>query len=459
MKNSVQLKDEWIDQLKNEMGRENVVVDRAVLREYDRDASDLRAVPAVMVIGRSAEQIGRLLALANRRGFPVVPRGAGTGLAGGCLTLGGGVLLSMKEMNRIQAIDTTNLVAEVEPGVIAGRLREAAREKGLFYPPDPASLNESTIGGNAATNAGGPSCLKYGVTRDYVLGLEAVLPSGEIIRAGVKTRKGVVGYDLAHLLVGSEGTLAVITGLTLKLIPHPPAVRCMCAAFPSLPSAMRAVTAIQVRGCLPSAIEFMDHKCLARADDLLPFPSPGRDASLLIIEVDGVEEWIAREIRSIGDICKEFGAADALVAGTEGEREKIWEMRRQTSSRIHDAAPVYIPEDVVVPIARIADLVGALPSFEKKYGLEIYAFGHAGDGNIHLNITAPARDYPGLDACVLALLELVVRMDGAISGEHGIGHAKKEFLPLELSPTSIDLQKGVKKLFDPANIMNTGKVF
>ncbi|MCP4686693.1 MAG: FAD/FMN-containing dehydrogenase, partial [Desulfobacterales bacterium] len=299
----------------------------------------------------------------------------------------------------------------------------------------------------------------YGVTRDYVLGLEAVLPTGEIIRAGVRTRKGVVGYDLAHLLVGSEGSLAVITGLTLKLIPHPPAVRCMCAAFPDLPSAMRAVTAIQVRGCLPSAIEFMDHKCLERASDLLPFKRPGPGASLLIIEVDGVDEWIAREIENIGGICKEFGAADALAAQNEKEREMIWEMRRQTSSRIHDAAPVYIPEDVVVPIARIADLVSALPAFEKKYGLDIFAFGHAGDGNIHLNITAPARDYPGLDACVLEILKLVVKMDGAISGEHGVGVAKKAFMPLELSAASLALQRGVKKLFDPANIMNTGKVF
>ncbi|MCP4692844.1 MAG: FAD-binding protein, partial [Desulfobacterales bacterium] len=278
--------------LREEMGPDRVVADRAVLREYDRDASDLRAVPRVMVIARDAERISRLLTLANKHGFPVVPRGAGTGLAGGCLTLGGGVLLSLKEMNRIKKIDATNLTADVEPGVITAHLREAAKEKGLFYPPDPASLNESTIGGNAATNAGGPSCLKYGVTRAYVLGLEAVLPTGEIIRAGVKTRKGVVGYDLAHLLVGSEGTLAVITGLTLKLIPHPPAVRCMCATFPDLPSAMRAVTAIQVRGCLPSAIEFMDHKCLERASDLLPFKRPGPGASLLIIEVDGVDEWI-----------------------------------------------------------------------------------------------------------------------------------------------------------------------
>ena len=271
MNEYILLKDELIDKLKIEMGQENVVTEPSVLRDFDCDASALKSVPQVMVTAKSTEQISRLLMLANRHNFPVVPRGAGTGLCGGCLTLTGGVLLSMTAMNRIRAIDTTNLIAEVEPGLITRRLRDAASEKGLFYPPDPASLDESTIGGNAATNAGGPSCLKYGVTRDYVLGLEAVLPTGKIIRTGQKTRKGVVGYDLTHLLVGSEGTLAVITGLTLKLIPHPPAVRCMGVVFPDLPSAMQAVIAIQVKGFLPAAIEFMDNKCLKRVHDLTLF--------------------------------------------------------------------------------------------------------------------------------------------------------------------------------------------
>ena len=459
MNEYILLKDELINKLKIEMGPENVVTEPSVLRDFDCDASALKSVPQVMVTAKSTEQISRLLTLANRHNFPVVPRGAGTGLCGGCLTLTGGVLLSMTAMNRIRAIDTTNLIAEVEPGLITRRLRDAASEKGLFYPPDPASLDESTIGGNAATNAGGPSCLKYGVTRDYVLGLEAVLPTGKIIRTGQKTRKGVVGYDLTHLLVGSEGTLAVITGLTLKLIPHPPAVRCMGVVFPDLPSAMQAVIAIQVKGFLPAAIEFMDHKCLKRVHDLTPFKISSAKATLLIIEVDGDSGQIKREIKAIGNICREIGATDFLYAENEKEREQIWEMRRQTSTRIHDAAPIYIPEDVTVPIGKIADLVSALPTFEKKFGLDIYAFGHAGDGNIHLNITAPARDHPGLHDCVAEILKLVVKMEGTISGEHGIGFVKKKFLPLELSAASIDLQKGIKNLFDPKNILNPGKIF
>lgn len=459
MNDSYIISEELIERIKKDVGPENVIDDSDVLKEYDRDASDIRCVPQLVVVARDVDQVSRLMKLADREKFPVIPRGAATGLAGGCLALRGGVVLSLIEMNRIRSIDAVNLIAEVEPGVITNDLRVAAKEKGLFYPPDPAGLDKSTIGGNAATGAGGPSCLKYGTTKDYILGLEAVLPNGKIIKTGVKTRKGVVGYDLTHLLVGSEGTLAIITGLTLKLIPHPPSVRCMAAAFPDLTSAMRAVTDIQVRGHLPAAIEFMDHKCLARVEDLLPFELPGQQASLLIIEVDGVESQIAAEIKAVGEICLEMGATDLIDAENEAERTRVWEMRRQTSTRIHDAAATYIPEDVAVPIGSIADLVGALPEYERKYGLDIYAFGHAGDGNIHLNITAPSSDHPGLEDGVVDILKLVVQMGGTISGEHGIGHAKKHFLSLELSEDSMALQRGLKALFDPNNILNPGKIF
>jgi D-lactate dehydrogenase (cytochrome) len=442
------------------LGDDCEVGDPQALADYDHDASELRHTPEMVVRVHSREQVQDLLRLANQFHFPVTPRSGGTGLAGGCLPACGGVVLDLSRMNRILAIDTRNLIAEVQPGVITQQLREAAREAGLFYPPDPASLDESTVGGNAATNAGGPACVKYGTTKDYVLGLEVVLPNGQWIRTGVKTRKGVVGYDLTHLIVGSEGTLGVITGLTLKLIPNPPAVTGLMAVFEDLETAMDAVAQVMTRGHLPSAIEFLDYKCLALVGDRLPFAVPGGTASLLIIETDGVAGTIADEINGIGRICREVGAVHLHPAVSPDERERIWEARRQVSLRIHDYAALYVSEDVAVPLGRIAELVSRLPEYEQKYHLEIFAFGHAGDGNIHLNVTAADRNHPErVETGIRALLQLVLDMGGTISGEHGIGAAKKRFLPMELPAESIRLQRGIKMLFDPNQVLNPGKLF
>lgn len=448
------------NRIAEELGRDTIASKDDRSTTYDRDASGLRHAPDLVVRARSREQVQRLLILANQYGFPVIPRGGGTGLAGGCLALHGGVVLSVEEMDQIRCIDRVDLVAEVEPGVVTQTLRERVREQGLFYPPDPAGMEHSTIGGNAATNAGGPACVKYGTTKEYILGLEAVLPSGRLIKTGVKTRKGVVGYDMTHLLVGSEGTLGVITGLTLKLIPHPPAVKCIGAVFADLRTTMQAVAEILTRGHLPSAMEFMDHRCLALVGDMLPFSIPGGNACLLIVETDGVPEQIGREIDRIGDLCRNVGATHLLPAPDKAERERIWNVRRQVSLRIHDHAPIYVPEDVAVPIGRIADLVAALPEFEAAYGVAVYAFGHAGDGNIHLNFTADrGTDMARVEDGVAAVLERVLTLDGTISGEHGIGEAKMRYLPMELSEESIRLQKGIKRLFDPNMILNPGKIF
>jgi D-lactate dehydrogenase (cytochrome) len=448
------------ERINRALGADCEVVDPQTLANYDHDASELRYTPEMVVVVRSRDQVQELLRLANQYRFPVTPRSGGTGLAGGCLPVCGGVVLDVSRMNRILAIDTRNLIAEVQPGVITHDLREAARAAGLFYPPDPASLAESTLGGNAATNAGGPACVKYGTTKDYVLGLEAVLPNGQLIRTGVKTRKGVVGYDMTHLIIGSEGTLGVITALTLKLIPHPPAITGMVAVFSDLETAMGAVAQIMTRGHLPSAIEFLDHKCLALVGDRLPFEVPGRTASLLIIETDGIAGTIADEIDDIGRICRDVGAVHLQPAAAADERERIWDARRQVSLRIHDHAALYVSEDVAVPLGCIAELVACLPDFEQKYRLEIYAFGHAGDGNIHLNITAADRKHPErVEEGIRALLRLVLEMGGTISGEHGIGAAKKRYLPMELSAESIRLQQGIKALFDPNRVLNPGKLF
>ncbi len=442
------------------LGHDCVISDPDQLETYNCDASEIRHTPELVVCPKTVAQIQDLMILAGKYRFPVTPRGGGSGLAGACLPALGGVVLSMTGLNNIRSIDKKNLILEVEAGAISKDVRDRAAAVNLFYPPDPAGMDKSTIGGNAATDAGGPACVKYGTTRDYILGLEAVLPDGSLIQTGVKTRKGVVGYDMTNLLVGCEGTLGIITALTLKLLPAPLAVAGMLAVFEDMVSAMNAVSEIMGKGYIPSAIEFMDYKCLSLVGNMLPVTLPGDRPSILIIEIDGPEDQIQNDIRGIADIAKQAGAAHILPAGSETEREKIWAVRRQVSLEIHDFAPLYVSEDVAVPLTAIADLVDSLPSFEEEYGLTIFAFGHAGDGNIHLNITAPDRDHMDrVEKGITALLARVIEMGGTISGEHGIGLAKKQFLAMELSPKSITLQKGIKNLFDPGQILNPGKIF
>jgi len=447
-------------QLVDALGESAVIEDPEKCRPFARDATQWTYFPEMVVAATSVEQVQTLMRLANRWHFPVTPRGLGTGLTGGALPIAGGVVLSLARMNRILSIDGRNRVAIVEPGVVTGEFKNSVRQQGLFYPPDPASLDTCSIGGNAATNAGGPSCVKYGTTRDYVLGLEAVLPSGEIIEAGVQTRKGVVGYDLVHLLVGSEGTLGIITKLILKLLPHPPALTTLVAMFSRLSVAMQAVIGVLTRGHLPCAMEFLDYRCLELVDDLLPFEGVDQAEALLLIEVDGHPECIQMEIERIGEVCLEHDAISVLLAPDANKRAQLWDVRKQVSLRIEHESPVYIPEDVVVPIGYIADLVEALPEYERTYNIKVYCFGHAGDGNIHLNITASnpnARSQ--VEAAVEAILRKVLAMGGTISGEHGIGMAKKRYLPLELSAPNIQLQKQIKRLLDPNLILNPGKIF
>ncbi len=446
--------------IRDRIGAEFVLSAPEVLAEYATDASKLQFSPELVVCAQSVRDVQLLMELANTHGFPVTPRGGGSGLAGACLPSMGGVVLSTMALNKIELIDTKNFIMKVQPGVISQEVRNAADRQGLFYPPDPAGMDQSTIGGNAATDAGGPACVKYGTTRDYILGLEAVLPNGQLISTGVQTRKGVVGYDLTNLLVGSEGTLAIITSLTLKVLPRPAATTGMMCVFNDMVSAMNCVAAIMAHGYLPSAIEFLDHKCLSLIGELLPFSLPGDKPSILIIEIDGPESQIDAEIEAICSVAAAEGAIELIKAATKEERDKIWAVRRQVSLRIHEYAKLYIPEDIVVPLTAIAELVDALPFYEKEYGIEVFAFGHAGDGNIHLNITT--QDLAGEDlarAGTKALLELTLRLQGTISGEHGIGIAKSQYLNMELSESSIELQRKIKTLFDPNMVLNPGKIF
>jgi len=452
--------DEIKAAIRQRVGSDSIISAPEVLADYAGDASTLNFAPELVVVAKSVADIQALMELANRYHFPVTPRGGGSGLAGACLPSLGGVVLSTIGLNRIQLIDTKNFIMKVEPGVISQQVRDAAAAKELFYPPDPAGMDLSTIGGNAATDAGGPACVKYGTTRDYILGLEAVLPSGELIITGVETRKGVVGYDLTNLLIGSEGTLGIITSLTLKLLPKPAGTTGMMCVFSDMVSAMNSVAAIMGAGHLPSAIEFLDHKCLSLIGELLPFSLPGEKPSILIIEIDGPQAQINEEIEAICRLVKEKGAIELIRAVSVEQREEIWAVRRQVSLRIHDYAALYIPEDIVVPLTAIAELVDALPFYEDKYGMEVFAFGHAGDGNIHLNITTQNSEKEELAReGTRALLELTLGLQGTISGEHGIGIAKAEYLSMELAENSIELQKSIKKLFDPNMILNPGKIF
>lgn len=451
---------EIIHRINETIGTDSVIREPRKVREYGKDAGEYVHSPDLVVDATTVDQVQALLRLANHYHFPVTPRGLGTGVAGGSVPLRGGVVLLLSGMNRIISIERNNLIAIVEPGVINLDLKNAVQSKGLFYPPDPASLDTCSIGGNAATNAGGPSCVKYGTTRDYVLGIDVVLPSGEKIDVGVQTRKGVVGYDLLHLLIGSEGTLGIITKLILKLIPLPEATTTLVAFFPQLTEAMDAVTNVLIHGYVPSAIEFLDRRCLELIGDLLPFNGADKAGAFLLVETDGIPTVIEREIEAIGHICMTSGALNVMLAPDSQKRNRMWEIRREVALRIEHNSPVYVPEDVVVPISRIAEFVSYLPEFERQHDIKIYSFGHAGDGNIHLNITAEDEAQKHrVEEGIERILVRVLSMGGTISGEHGIGIAKKQYLPLELSPESMRLQKEIKRIFDPNYILNPGKIF
>jgi glycolate oxidase len=451
----------FIERLKETIGSNCVYEDPVKLEAYCFDATNLKFPPDLVVEPRTTEQVSQLMEMAAEAGVPVVPRGAGSGITGGALAIRGGIILSALKMDRILEIDERNFLAVVEPGVINQDLQKAVEEKGLFYPPDPASLDTSSLGGNVAESAGGPRCLKYGTTKDYVLGLEVVLPNGKIINTGVRTKKGVVGYDLTHLFVGSEGTLGIITKIILRLIPKPELTATLLGIFPHLSYATDTVAGILRRGLIPAAIEFMDPNCLRLIRDRIPVRLPDEAASLLLVEVDGSREVVERESEKIGEICMEK-AIDVLVAENEKQRQRLWDIRRSIATTIEESKILYAAEDIVVPIDSITTFVMQCGVIEAKYGLEIYCFGHAGDGNIHVNLTAnenteEKRDL--MNRAIREVFELAIEKGGSLSGEHGVGITKKPFIRMELSEESIRLQKGIKALFDPKNILNPGKIF
>jgi len=451
-------------ELQSLLGARHVRLDAETRVKYGADALK-RGHPAdVVVFPGTTGEVAAVMRLCDAHRIPVVPRGAGTGYTGGAVPTSGGVVLSLERMNRILEIDETNLIAIVEPNVVTGDLQDAVERVGLFYPPDPASLRQSAIGGNVAECAGGPRAFKYGTTKQYVLGLEAVLPTGEIIETGGKVVKNVVGYDLTHLLVGSEGTLAVITKIILRLIPRPPVQATLRATFQSIDAAVEGVSEIVRERVVPAALELIDGASLEAVARNLQVRSlaPEGTAAILLVEVDGVPASVAEEASRVERALRHAGATEILHARDEDERQELWRVRRELSMSLKMVAGLKFNHDVVVPKGRIPALFALVKRIESDYRLRIPCFGHAGDGNIHVNLMVDPENQDEIRRAHEAehvLFSGVVALEGSISGEHGIGFSKAPFIALELSAEEIALMKRVKAAFDPHGILNPGKIF
>jgi glycolate oxidase len=431
------------------------------LQPYATDALGIGAPPDLVVLPISTEEVSAIARLCDEHRVPLVVRGAGTGYTGGAVPTQGGVVLSMERMNRILEIDEINLLAIVEPNVINGDLQRAVEAVGLFYPPDPASLDTCSIGGNVAECAGGPRAFKYGTTKRYVLALEAVLPGGEVIHAGSKAVKNVVGYDLTQLLVGSEGTLAIITKITLRLIPKPPARATVAASFAGVQEAVDAVTALLYERVIPAAIELIDADSLRAVEQHVGKRVADGDA-LLLIECDGTPTAVEEEVVRVKRACTTAGALEVRRSAGDAERDELWGIRRQVSLALRATGLHKINHDVVVPRGRIPELFDVVAELRRDFALTIACFGHAGDGNIHVNLMIRPDDAEARARAKQAerlLFERVVALEGSISGEHGIGFAKAPYLSLELDAAQIELLKRVKAAFDPHGILNPGKIF
>lgn|SRR6266850_268441 len=460
---SHQLAHRIVSDLQDIVGSEHVRSDDVALQTYGVDALGKGHPPDVVVIPADTQQVSAVARLCNAERVPLVVRGAGTGFTGGAVPTCGGVLLSMERFTRILEIDELNLLAVVEPNVINADLQRAVEQVGLFYPPDPASLNQSSIGGNVAECAGGPRAFKYGTTKRYILALEAVLPTGDVIETGSKAVKNVVGYDLTQLLVGSEGTLAIITKITLRLVPKPLANATLLATFDGIRGAVDAVSELIRRRVVPAALELIDTDSLAAIEQNLGggLVAPGTGAAL-IVEVDGTARGVEEDLDAVAEACRSVGAGAISRARSEAERDTIWSLRRQTSVALKALGLVKINHDVVVPRGRVPDLFDVIAELKRTYNLRVASFGHAGDGNIHVNLLLQPGDAAEAARAKQAerfLFTRVVALEGSISGEHGIGFAKAPYLPIELSADEIALMKRVKAAFDPNGILNPGKIF
>ena len=432
------------------------------LAAYSIDSTFAEHRPDVVVLAATTDQVSRVVALANREGIPVVPRGMASGLAAASIPFTGGIALSLTRMNRILEIDRENRTALVEAGVITADLQAEVERIDLFYPPDPSSNRQSTIGGNIACNAGGPRCLKYGVTGDYVLGLTVVLADGRVLKTGGKVIKDVVGYDLTSLFIGSEGTLGVVTEALLRLTAKPKAVRTARAEFALLDDASRTVNAILSAGIVPATIELMDETAIACIEEAMGLGLPLDVEAMLIIEVDGADEdAVVAEIEAVASICRANGVRAVNVARDEQERATLWAARRSVSPSLARKAPNKLGEDITVPRSAIPEAIRRIKAISAQQGLPIVVFGHAGDGNLHPNILFDRRDpeqWEKVEPTVAEIFEVSLQLGGTLSGEHGVGTLKRPFMERALGPLSLEIQRRVKQALDPQNVLNPGKV-
>ena len=448
-------------QLAELLGAECVSDDKQVLAAHSGDKWFAAEQPEVVVFARSTSDVSKLLKFASKEKIPVTARGAGFGYVGSCVPVRKGIALSLMRMNRIKELHFADAIAIVEPGVITADLKAAARAQKLFYPPDPASMKDCSIGGNIATNAGGPRCLKYGVTRNYVVGLEVVLANGDVLRTGGRVHKNKTGFDLIGLFVGSEGMLGVVTEITLRLLPLPPARATLSAAFATMPQAAAAVQAIFAAGFLPSSLEIADHFTLdaARRDRGTAVIPPG--SAHLLVDIDGQLESVRNEAASLRTLLESKSPNALSIATTEEECEKLWALRREFSNSLRATGLTKLNQDIVVPRARLVELARFAEALQTKHGFPIATFGHAGDGNIHVNIMAANfADLAVQQRVERALDELfaqVLAWGGVITGEHGIGLAKKRWWPEATSDISRALHQRLKDTLDPDGILNPGK--
>lgn len=448
-----------LKELEKIVGRANLFTDAEELVVYSYDATRQESLPWAVARPASAREVSEILLLANREQFPVIARGAGTGMSGGSVPASGGLVLSFERMNRILEIDERNRMAVAEPGVITGDLQAEVEARGLFYPPDPASHQFCTLGGNVAECAGGLRAVKYGVTRDYILGLEVVLPTGEIIETGARTLKSVAGYDLTRLIIGSEGTLGVVTKIIVKLLPLPEGIQTLSAFFPDVRSAAQAVSRITASAIIPRALELIDGGAIRAVENYLKQDISRGSGAMLLAEVDGPLAVSASEIATLERICRENGAVTVKRAADQGEQDQLWKIRRSISPALYTIKPRKINEDIVVPPSRVPDIIAEVQEIAKRYGLLIVTFGHAGDGNIHVNILIDEEERPNAMKAVKEVFAAVLRMQGSISGEHGIGLSKAAYLPMEVGKHALEAMKKIKRALDPNNILNPGKIF
>jgi len=453
---------EFISQLQQLIQPEDILLEQSLCWSYGYDNSRLHALPEAVVFARSHEQIVRLVKLCRKYRVPLISRGAGTGTTGATVPSEGGIILSFERMNQILEIDPANRLISAEPGVTNQAIQQAAGKHGFFWAPDPTSSKVCTIGGNLAYNSAGPRAVKYGTTRDNVLQLTLVTGKGDTLHTGVKTTKGVVGYDLTRLMIGSEGTLGIITRATLKLLPIPSDKRTLQITYKSIHSAAQAVSAIMAQHITPCALEFIDKHAIEMIRGYSSADLPHNAGAMLMVEIDGSRAALDEGLEAIISAAKNDGCLKINHAQSEKEIKALWETRKALSPALRKIAPKKINEDVVVPVSRIPELIDGLDKLSQKYNIPIVNFGHAGNGNIHVNLlTNPDDSQLQIKAndCLQEVFQLVLDLDGTLSGEHGIGLVKKEYVGKELDTVSLAYMKAIKQQFDPDNILNPGKCF